>query len=211
MLPGCPTTLPPCLPPGAVSAGDRDRTCLPATWNRTRPRTDFQPRFSNEPKGQCDLHLRPRGLGRHSAREPCGPGRPGARTVEELGALDVALLHLLALVRGRFGVADGGGKDGGAALDQLLAQVGAVAGGGAVQRRPGGARAAAWAPRPRTRPRAQAPRAPRRLPKGVVLLRALRLPRCTGPGVDRETPGKQLSPAGAALPRLTRTLKRPQW
>lgn len=75
----------------------------------------------------------------------------------------------------------------------------------------GGARAAAWAPRPRTRPRAQAPRAPRRLPKGVVLLRALHPQRCTGPGVDRETPGKQLSPAGAALPRLTRTLKRPQW
>lgn len=38
----------------------------------------------------------------------------GGRTVEELGTLDEAALHLLTLVGRRFHVTDGGGEDGGA-------------------------------------------------------------------------------------------------
>lgn len=64
-------------------------------------------------------------------------GAAPLRTIQELGALDVAFLHLLTLVRRRLDVADGGGEDSGAALHQLFAEVDAVARGGAVQRRPG--------------------------------------------------------------------------
>lgn len=88
-----------------------------------------------------------------------GQGRGAPRTVEKLGALDVALLHLLTLVGGSLDVADGGGEDGRAALHQLLAQVHTVAGGGAVQRGPGNtATVSLWALPP--------PGTPRPLPSG---------------------------------------------
>lgn len=57
-------------------------------------------------------------------------------TVEELGAMCVALLHLLAFVRCRFHIADRGGKNGGPGLHQHLAEVDTVAGRSAMQRSP---------------------------------------------------------------------------
>lgn len=65
--------------------------------------------------------------------------RAPVRTVQELRALDVALLHLLTLVCSGLDVTDGGGKDSGSTLHQLLAEVDTVARGGTVQ----------WCPRSR--------------------------------------------------------------
>lgn len=59
-----------------------------------------------------------------------------ALTIQELGALRVAFLHLLALVRGRLHVAVGHGKDGRPRLHQELAHLHVVAGCCTVQRGP---------------------------------------------------------------------------
>lgn len=111
----------------------------------------FKHVFRNEPKRVGDFRSNETGglLPRRKQASPrahqrrtqgrhlrLGPPAP-PRTIQELGTLDVALLHLFTLVRGSFNVADGGGKNGGAALHQLFAEVDAVARGSAVQRRPG--------------------------------------------------------------------------
>lgn len=57
-------------------------------------------------------------------------------TIKELGALGVALLHLLTLVCCCLNVTDGGGQYCSAWLHQHLTEVDAVAGGSAVQRGP---------------------------------------------------------------------------
>lgn len=57
-------------------------------------------------------------------------------TVQELGALRVAFLHLLALVRGRLHVAVGHGKDSCPRLHQELAHLHVIAGCCTVQRGP---------------------------------------------------------------------------
>ena len=59
------------------------------------------------------------------------------RTVEELGALSVSVLHLLTLVCSRLHVTDGGGKDGRPRLHQELTQVNTVTGGCTMERSPG--------------------------------------------------------------------------
>ena len=64
--------------------------------------------------------------------------RPWARTVQKLRALGVALLHLLALVRGSLQVAVGHGEHRGPRLHQELTHLHVVAGRGAVQRGPVG-------------------------------------------------------------------------
>lgn len=58
-------------------------------------------------------------------------------TVEELGALGVAVFHLLTLVGGRLHVAVRGGEHRGPRLHQELADLNIVTGGGAVEGRPG--------------------------------------------------------------------------
>lgn len=72
-----------------------------------------------------------------------GRGAPGvlqepgvALTIQELGALGVALLHLLALVSSRLHVAVGHGKHGRPRLHQELAHLHVIAGGCTVQRGP---------------------------------------------------------------------------
>jgi len=58
-------------------------------------------------------------------------------TVEELGALGVAVLHLLTLVGGRLHVAVRGGEHRRPRLHQELADLDVVTGGGAVEGGPG--------------------------------------------------------------------------
>lgn len=62
---------------------------------------------------------------------------PPSLTVEELGALGVAVLHLLALVGGRLHVAVCGGEHRRPRLHQELAELDVVAGRGAVEGGPG--------------------------------------------------------------------------
>lgn len=57
-------------------------------------------------------------------------------TIEELGALDVALLHFLTFICSSLHVTNGAGEDGGPGLNQQLAEMDAVAGGGTVKRSP---------------------------------------------------------------------------
>lgn len=57
-------------------------------------------------------------------------------TIQELGALDVALFHLLTLICGSLHIANGAGKDGRPRLYQQLAEMDAVARGSAVKRSP---------------------------------------------------------------------------
>lgn len=59
------------------------------------------------------------------------------RTVEELRALGVALLHLLTLICSRLHVAVCGGEHGRPGLHEELAHLHVVTGGGAVQGSPG--------------------------------------------------------------------------
>lgn len=78
------------------------------------------------------------------SRAPWAGPSQVSHTIEELGTLNVAFLHLLALVRRSLNVADCGGKDGSAALYQLLAEVNTIAGGGTVQRGPVSKRQGLW-------------------------------------------------------------------
>lgn len=88
--------------------------------------------FQEEPVAQAPnlsvqltpLHAQ---MSREVAGSPwCGPGV--TLTIQELGALRVAFLHLLALVRSRLHVAVGHGKDGCPRLHQELAHLHVIAG-----------------------------------------------------------------------------------
>lgn len=76
----CPAPPTPRLPQGAGSARRRRPDLSFSNLEQNPPDdTDFQPRFRNEPKGQCDLQLvRPRRRGLHSARALRPGGGPEA-------------------------------------------------------------------------------------------------------------------------------------
>lgn len=95
--------------------------------------TESQPKplsFQEEPVAQApnlSVQVTPRPHAQMSREvAECGPGV--TLTIQELGALRVAFLHLLALVRSRLHVAVGHGKHGCPRLHQELAHLHVIAG-----------------------------------------------------------------------------------